>query len=63
MSPTWLEAAVAVLLLWLAWRIGLMLTPWVINRWRARRERGGVTPERRGLLLRDGKVKDDGSKL
>jgi hypothetical protein len=30
MSPTFLEAAVAILLLWVAWQIGLALAPHVI---------------------------------
>jgi hypothetical protein len=30
MSPTFLEYVVAVLLLWVAWQIGLVLTPHVI---------------------------------
>jgi hypothetical protein len=30
MSPTFLELAVAVLLLWVAWQIGLALTPHVL---------------------------------
>jgi len=37
MSPTWLEIAVAILLLWVAWRLALILTPWVISRFRERR--------------------------
>lgn len=36
MSPTWLEIAVAVLLLWVAWQIGVMLAPRVVRRFRAR---------------------------
>jgi len=36
MSPTWLEIAVAILLLWIAWRIGLLLAPWIIAKFRAR---------------------------
>jgi hypothetical protein len=34
MSPTLLEGAIAVLLVWIAWRIGVLLTPWVIRRFR-----------------------------
>ncbi len=34
MSPTWLEVAVAILLLWVAWRLALLLTPWVLKRFR-----------------------------
>lgn len=43
MSPTWLEIAVAILLVWVAWRIGSLLTPWVISRWRASREEQSVS--------------------
>jgi len=32
MTRTWLEIAVAVLLLWVAWRLALLLTPLVIDR-------------------------------
>lgn len=32
MSPTWLEIAVAIILLWVAWRIALLLTPLVLKR-------------------------------
>lgn len=34
MSPTWAELAVAILLLWIAWRIALLLTPLVLKRFR-----------------------------
>jgi hypothetical protein len=30
MSPTLLEGAIAILLVWIAWRIGVMLSPWVV---------------------------------
>jgi hypothetical protein len=33
-SPTWLEIAVAIVLLWVAWRIALILTPLVLRRFR-----------------------------
>ena len=36
MSPTWLEIAVSIFLLWIAWRISLALAPWVIGKFRAR---------------------------
>jgi len=32
MSPTLLEGAIAVLILWIAWRIGVLLTPWFLHR-------------------------------
>ena len=34
MSPTLLEGAIAVFLVWVAWRIGVLLTPWFIRRFR-----------------------------
>jgi hypothetical protein len=34
MSPTLLEGAIAILLVWIAWRIGVLLAPWVIRRFR-----------------------------
>jgi hypothetical protein len=45
-SPTWLEIAVAVVLLWVAWRIALILTPWVLRRIRLWRE---MPPQERKL--------------
>ncbi len=60
MSPTWLEIAVAILLLWIAWRIALLLTPWVLNRWRGRRQRTGVLePLRKIPPLREKAEHDD----
>jgi hypothetical protein len=35
MSPTLLEGAIAVFLVWIAWRIGVLLAPWVIRRFRS----------------------------
>jgi hypothetical protein len=37
MSPTLLEGAIAVLLVWIAWRIGSLLYPWFVRRLRERR--------------------------
>lgn len=34
MSPTLLEVTVGVLLLWLAWQIGLLIAPYVIRYFR-----------------------------
>jgi hypothetical protein len=34
MTPTFLELAVAVMLLWVAWQIGLALTPHVLSYFR-----------------------------
>jgi hypothetical protein len=34
MSATLLEWAIAILLLWIAWRIGAMLAPWIVRRLR-----------------------------
>jgi hypothetical protein len=39
MSPTLLEGAIAILLVWIAWRIGILLTPWFIHRFRRARPR------------------------
>jgi len=36
MSPTLLEGAIAVLLLWIAWRIGSLLAPRIMARFRQR---------------------------
>ena len=61
MSPTWLEILVAVLLLWIAWRIALLLTPWIINRWRGRRKRADVVEQRGKLPLLKQKVEHNDS--
>lgn len=45
MSPTWLEIAVAILLLWVAWRLALLLAPWVIRRFRDSRTAGSRTEQ------------------
>ena len=34
MSPTLLEVTVAVLLLWVAWQVGLLIAPYVIRYFR-----------------------------
>jgi beta-lactamase regulating signal transducer with metallopeptidase domain len=44
MTPTWLEIAVAILLLWVAWRIALLLTPLVLKRFRGRRTSASGSP-------------------
>jgi len=40
MSPTLLEGATAIILLWIAWRIGSLLAPRIIWRWRQRHTPG-----------------------
>ncbi len=52
MSPTWLEIAVAVVLLLLAWRIAVLLTPWILRRWRGRHP-GFDSGEQPTKLLKD----------
>jgi hypothetical protein len=37
MSPTLLEGAIAILLVWIAWRIGVVLTRLILRRFRERR--------------------------
>jgi hypothetical protein len=37
MSPTLLEGAIAILLVWIAWRIGVLLTPCIIRRFKSRK--------------------------
>ena len=44
MSPTLLEGAIAILLLWIAWRIGSLLAPWIVRRFRDRRSAGKAPP-------------------
>jgi hypothetical protein len=39
MSPTLLEGAIAVLLVWIAWRIGCLLAPRIVRRFRDRSPR------------------------
>jgi hypothetical protein len=39
MSPTLLEGAIAILLVWIAWRIGILLTPWFLHRFRGARQK------------------------
>jgi hypothetical protein len=34
MSPTLLEGAIAILLVLIAWRIGVLLAPWFVRRFR-----------------------------
>jgi hypothetical protein len=34
MSPTLLEGAIALILVWIAWQIGVILTPLVIRKFR-----------------------------
>jgi len=41
MSPTLLEGAIALLLVWIAWRIGAILSPWVMRRYRQQRRKNG----------------------
>lgn len=48
MTPTLLEGAIALLLLWLAWRIGRIVGPWMWRKLRGNRPgrhgRGGKNP-------------------
>jgi hypothetical protein len=44
MSPTLLEGTIAIFLLWSAWRIGVLLAPWVIRRFR---QPGQKPPDRK----------------
>jgi beta-lactamase regulating signal transducer with metallopeptidase domain len=46
MTPTLLEIAVAILLLWVAWRLALLLTPWVLKRIRGRRTAPSQPPNK-----------------
>jgi hypothetical protein len=41
MTPTLLEGAIAVLLLWISWRIGSLLAPRIMRRFKGR---SGKTP-------------------
>jgi hypothetical protein len=34
MSPTLLEGAIAIFLIWIAWQIGVILAPWIIRKFR-----------------------------
>ena len=38
MSPTLLEGAIAILLVWIAWRIGVLLAPHISQRFRSRKQ-------------------------
>jgi len=38
MSPTLLEGAIAIFLVWIAWRIGVLLGPWFARRFKGRRK-------------------------
>jgi hypothetical protein len=38
MSPTLLEGAIAIFLVWIAWRIGVLLAPIVMRKLRAGRK-------------------------
>ncbi|MGA3170456.1 MAG: hypothetical protein ABSE62_05530 [Chthoniobacteraceae bacterium] len=48
MSPTLLEGVIAVLLIWIAWRIGSLLAPRIIRRFRVRSSRGKASPDDKG---------------
>jgi hypothetical protein len=37
MSPTLLEGAIAIFLVWIAWKIGVLLSPWVIHKLRRKK--------------------------
>ena len=38
MSPTLLEGAIALVLLWISWRIGVLLSRYIIQRYKAGRK-------------------------
>ena len=63
MTPTWLEIAVALVLLWVAWRLALLLTPLVVNRIREWRRPPSQSSNKAGasnppFVLRNVKNKD-----
>lgn len=63
MTPTWLEIAVAIVLLWVAWRLALLLTPIVLNRirgWRRPPSQSSNKPDtgHPPFVLRNVKNKD-----
>jgi hypothetical protein len=47
MSPTLLEGAIAILLVWIAWRIGSLLAPHIVRRFRERASRWEKPPSRK----------------
>lgn len=64
MTPTYLELAVAIVLLWVAWRIALILRPLVLKRirdWRnaPSRQTGGSLPPKTIEMVQ--KTKDEKS--
>ena len=38
MSPTLLEGAIAILLVWIAWRIGVLIAPLITRRLKSRKK-------------------------
>ena len=47
MSFTLLEGVIAIVLIWIAWRIGSLLAPYVIYRMKSRRASRKFPPERK----------------
>ena len=45
MSETLMEGVIVVLLVWIAWRIGSILAPRLIRRFRGRRSQGKTPPD------------------
>lgn len=50
MSPTLLEIAVALVLIWIAWRIGKLLTPYFLSR---RQKRPTIYPPEKPWSARE----------
>ena len=48
MSPTLLEGVIAILLVWIAWRIGSLLAPRIIRRFRVRSRRDKTSTDQKG---------------
>jgi len=47
MTPTLLEGAIAILLVWIAWQIGSLLAPRIIRRFKGRSSSGKTPPDRK----------------
>ncbi len=47
MTPTLLEGAIVAVLIWIAWRIGSILTPIILQRLRDKRAAAKTPPDRK----------------
>jgi len=47
MSFTLLEGAIAIVIVVIAWRIGVLLAPRIMHRWAQRRSRGKAPPDQK----------------